>query len=43
MTSLINYFIAENPAAYHSVHLLLTNNNHFDTLIPKIIQALYLI
>ena len=29
------YLVAENPAANHSVHLLLTNNNHFETLIPK--------
>ena len=35
MTSPVPYLAAENPAANHSVHLLLTDNNHFDTLIPK--------
>ena len=35
MTSPVPYLVAENPAANHSVHLLLTNNNHFDTLKPK--------
>ena len=35
MTSPVLYLVAENPAANHSVHLLLTNNNHFDTLKPK--------
>ena len=28
-------FVAENPAANYCVHLLLTNNNHFGTLIHK--------
>ena len=35
MTSPVLYLVAENPAANHSVHLLLTNNNHFDTLKQK--------
>ena len=35
MTSSVPYLVAENPAAKHFVHLLLTNNNHFDTLKPK--------
>ena len=35
MTSPVPYLVAENPAANHSVHLLLTNKNHFDTLTPK--------
>ena len=43
MTSPLPYLVAENLAANHSVHLLLTHNNHFDTLKPKIIQTLYLI
>ena len=39
----VPYLVAENPTANYSVHLLLTNNNYFETLIPKDYQALYLI
>ena len=35
MTSPVPNLVAENLAINHSVHLLLTNNNHFDTLISK--------
>ena len=43
MTNPVLYLVAENLAANNSVHLLLANNNHFDTLKPKIIQTLYFI
>ena len=32
ITSPGSYLVAENPAANRSVHLLLTNSNHFETL-----------
>ena len=35
MTSPILYLVVKNPIDNHSVHLLLINNNHFNTLIPK--------
>ena len=35
MTSPTPYLVAENPAVNHYVHLLLTNNNHFEFSIPK--------
>ena len=35
ITRPVPYLVAENSADNHSVHLLLTNNNHFDTLKPK--------
>ena len=35
MTNLVPYLVVENPFANHSVHLLLINNNRFDTLISK--------
>ena len=43
MTNPVSYLVVENSAANHFVHLLLIDNNHFDTFIPKEIQALYLI
>ena len=35
MTSPLPYFVADNSTVNHLVHMLLTNYNHFDTLIPK--------
>ena len=36
MTSSIPYLTAENEKANHIVHLLMVNNNHFNTLNVKI-------
>ena len=35
MTCPLPYLVTKNPDANHSVYLLLTNNNHFETLISK--------
>ena len=35
ITSSIPYLTAENVKAYHIVHLLMVNNNHFNTLNVK--------
>ena len=43
MTNPIPYFVVENPTANHYVHLLLTNNNYFESWYQKIIQVFYLI
>ena len=35
MTSSISYLIAENKKVNHTLHLLMVNNNHFNTLNKK--------
>ena len=35
MINPVPYLVSENPAVNHSVHELLTNNYHFETLILK--------